>query len=341
MNGSDKSCDDLRRAVEKGVSVNIDSEQDVDMLAAITAELGTSARVQLRLKIYVEEMEKVEADYFAVDDLREYLYRNKWGFSLDGAEALIRRLAGIDRLDMRGYHFHIGRVNRDPDFRRAWASALGEMIVELHRRTGFAPRILDIGGGWPRARDPESRSLDINRLSIEQYASATCEALLEALRAGGLSAPELWVEPGRYIAGNAGVLLTTVGTVKRDLEFTWVNLDASSNNLPRMDTSGSAYWVLPATGLGRAMSETVTFVGGTCTDSIFGIDRASPPVERGDIFAILDAGMYAESASTQFNSMPRPATVLVNGASADLIKERETVADLFAHSRIPERLRSS
>jgi diaminopimelate decarboxylase len=214
------------------------------------------------------------------------------------------------------------------------------MVVELHRRTGFAPRILDIGGGWPRARDPESRCLELNPLPIEEYASTTCTALLEALEAGSLPVPELWLEPGRYIVGNAGVLLTTVGTVKRDLGFTWVNLDASSNNLPRMDTSGSVYWVLPAAGLERAMSEAVTFVGGTCTDSIFGIDRVSPPVKRGDIFAILDAGMYAESASTQFNSMPRPATVLVNGASADLIKERETVADLFAHSRIPERLRS-
>ncbi|MBN1221933.1 MAG: hypothetical protein JXB23_01700 [Candidatus Aminicenantes bacterium] len=135
-------------------------------------------------------------------------------------------------------------------------------------------------------------------------------------------------------------MLARVGAVKHDLGMTWVNLDASTNNLMRIDTSQSAYHVFPASGMHRPATEHVTIVGETCIDSIFAANRLMPVLHRGDPVVILDAGMYAETVSTQLNGIPRPATVLVNGTEAEIIKERETVEDVFAKHRIPPRLQS-
>ncbi len=214
------------------------------------------------------------------------------------------------------------------------------MVSKLHDKTGFAPKVLDIGGGWPRERDPESRSLALNPHRVEDYATTACSALLQALETTNLPTPDLWVEPGRYIVGNAVVFLATVGAIKHDLGLTWVNLDASTNDLMRIDTNGSAYHVFPATGMRRVATNKAAFVGETCIDSVFSADRFVPELKRGEPIAILDAGMYAETSSTQFNGVPRPATVLVNGARAEIIKERESVSDVFSKHRIPERIRA-
>ena len=154
-----------------------------------------------------------------------------------------------------------------------------------------------------------------------------------------LPIPELWLEPGRYIVGNAVVFMATVGAIKRDMGLTWVNLDASTNNLMRIDTSQSAHHIFPATGLHRKATEQTILVGETCADSIFSPECYLPKVRRGEPIVMLDAGMYAETSSTQFNGIPRPATVLVNGNEAEVIKERETVEDVFSKHRIPTRLR--
>jgi len=212
------------------------------------------------------------------------------------------------------------------------------MVFEIHRKTGFTPQILDIGGGWPRERDPESKSLAMNTTPVESCVQATCQEILAVLRSASISIPELWVEPGRFIVGNASILLSTVGTIKHDLDLTWVNIDAGTNDLPRIDTSSSAYHVLAASGMRRPADRIVDVVGPICIDSIMGRDINMPDMQEGDLVAILDAGMYSESASTQFNSIPRPASVLVNGSSAEIIKEREQVSDVFRHHRIPDRL---
>ncbi len=342
LNGSNKSYQDLRRAAELGVMVNVDAEDEIDMLAELAKQLGKELRVGLRLKSLTPEYSRQETDYFglAPGALTEYVRRVKWGFTVDAAEPLVRRLKTLPGIDFRGYHFHIGRASRDPGFQQRWATALADAVLERHRRTVFVPAVLASGGGWLRQRDPESRSLALNSITVEEYATTACTVLLERLEEVGMTVPELWVEPGRYVVGNAVVLLGTVGASKRDLGLKWVNVDISTNNLPRIDTSGSAYHVLPASNMQRPCTETVTIVGPTCTDSIIGADRLMPALHRGEPVAVLDAGMYAESASTQFNSQPRPATVLVNGDDVEVVKERETVADVFAKHRIPERLRS-
>jgi len=339
LNGSNKSPSLLRKAVEMGVTVNIDAEDEIRFINEFAKELNKTARAKIRLKVYTKKYNAITTDYFGGSKLADYVRRVKWGFSLEAAEAVIQSILNSPHIDFLGYHFHIGRSSSDIHFTQTWAEALGEMAFELHHRTGFAPRVINIGGGWPRERDSESRSLELNPTPIEDYASAACSNLLMAFEKAQLPIPELWLEPGRYIVGNAVVFLATVGAIKNDMGLTWVNLDASTNNLVRIDTSQSAHHIFSATGMHREATERTILVGETCADSIFSSDCLLPPVKRGEPIVILDAGMYAETSSTQFNGIPRPATVLVNGTETEIIKARETVEDVFAKHRIPTRLR--
>jgi diaminopimelate decarboxylase len=338
LNGSLKSETSLRIAVERGVTVNIDAADEPERLQDICRALGTTVKVNIRLKPLNPSYDRIRTDYFGGDALAEYIRRVKWGFSVDGAVALIEGIRRIPELQLVGFSSHIGRVSQDTRFFTDYATALGGMVATISTETGFAPRVLDIGGGWPRERDPESRSLALNRTPVEDYVKATCAELLRQFRAAGLKVPQLWVEPGRFIVGNSSVLLATVGTVKTDLGLTWINIDAGSNGLPRIDTSGSAYHVIAAGGMHRPADQVVDVVGPICSDSLVRRDAQMPGMKTGEPVAILDAGMYSESASTQFNSIPRPATVLVQGSLAEVIKEREQLSDLFRLHKVPERL---
>ena len=340
LNGSNKSLEELDQAVARGITVNIDAEDEIDALAESCRRAGRTARVNLRLKAAPLGLDAFASDFHSipVGRLTELVRREKWGFSTPTAARLLRSMLRIPALELVGYHLHMGRLGRDPSIQSLWSSTLGQMVVDLFDATGFWPQRLDIGGGWARERDPESRSLDRNPNTIEHYARAVADGLLPILRTRSRVTPSLWLEPGRYIVGNAGILLGRVGSIKRDLGIIWVNVDASTNVLPQIDASNCMHHVLAASHMHSPCSLVTTIVGPTCTGSVLGTDRLMPPLVRGDPIVILDAGMYAETTSNQYNGLPRPATVLVAGSESDVIKERETVEDVFRLHHIPDRL---
>ena len=338
MNGSNKSYDDLRNAAQLGIRVNIDGEDEIGMLQSIARELGRPVRVNLRIKVLPEAL-AIPSDYFGTENVTESTAGVQWGLSVETAIQLIRRIQQLDELELQGYHFHLGRGSTSPDFYYGWAKELGGAIARMHRETGFAPAMVDVGGGLARRRDPESRELALNEHTVEEYAEAITSGLLAEFRAAELPIPALWLEPGRYLVGNAVVLLGTVGSVKLDLGRRWIHADFSVNDLMRIETARSRYHVLPASRMNDPLAADADVVGSLCTGNPIGAGLPFPTVQRGDILAVLDAGMYAETASTQLNGVPRPATVLVNGTQAEVVKERETVQDVFARHRVPPRLR--
>lgn len=159
-------------------------------------------------------------------------------------------------------------------------AGLRRTIAELKRTTGYTPEIVNIGGGYAQERDPESRSLSLNPYEIEEYAESITGPLLEGLEQAGIPIPALWMEPGRYVVGNAVVLLGRVGTVKRDLEKVWVNVDVSVNNLMRIETAHSTYHVLAANHLLDPHDEVVDIVGPLCLGAPLGSGRTFPHVVR-------------------------------------------------------------
>jgi diaminopimelate decarboxylase len=335
MNGSNKSPGLLQEAVRLGVTINIDAFDEVEMLKEIASAERRTVTCQLRLAA-------VPAAFDGTGKMNAF----QWGFSVETATQLVRTLRETPGIELTGYHMHFGRQSPDPAFYRAWANELAHAIVALYDATGFAPATLDVGGGYPRERDVESGDdpatglpcIVENSHAIEEYAAAIAEGLLPTLEERGLSAPHLSLEPGRYIVGNAGVLLTTVGPVKKDRGLVWVNVDASINNLMMRETRNYEYRVLPATRMDRPFVQTAYVTGPLCLGKPLAAGLACPDHARGDLIAILDAGMYAETMSSQMNGVPRPATVLVAEGHAELIKERESVHDVFSHHRIPQRL---
>jgi diaminopimelate decarboxylase len=337
MNGSNKSEQELRKAIQLGICINIDAEDEIDFIDRIADEGNVRARVGLRLAVIPERFDPLGT-----------VAAYPWGFSQDSAIPYVKRLQDDVRVEFEGYSMHVGRMSADPAFFSEWAAQLGDVIVALHAATGFWPSRVDVGGGFPRRRDVEAghdpETLPRNYLNphtIEEYADAVTTALTERLGRRPLPLPELAIEPGRYIVGSASTLLTTVGAIKSHSGNTWVNVDASINNVMMRETRDYEYWVLPASRM-QDKFECRCFVNGPiCTGKPLGRNTALPLMQRGDVLAILDAGMYSETLSTQMNGVPRPATVLVRDGQPEIIKERETVNDVFARFRLPERFRST
>jgi diaminopimelate decarboxylase len=340
LNGSSKSDAELKRAVELGLTVNVDAEDELERLDVLASAAGRRIRINLRLKVAPPALDALAPADGGMSVTEEVLSA-QWGLSIPLAACLVPIALSSPGLDLRGYHIHIGRVTNDPRFYRVWAEGAADAVAELHKHTGFAPSLLDMGGGYARERDPESRTLDLNPHPVEEYLDAVTGGLQEGLTRAGIALPELWIEPGRYIAGNSAVLLGTVGSVKQDLERTWVHVDCSVNNLLRIDLMGVKHHVLAAEHLRVEPTIRADIVGPLCAGSPIAAGRQFPFLRRGDIVAVLDAGMYAEIFTARYNGVPLPATVLVNGNEAEVIKEREAVDDVFARHRVPERLRKS
>jgi diaminopimelate decarboxylase len=261
----------------------------------------------------------------------------KWGFTPEAARPLLAALARVDGVELVGFSTHVGHLAIEPRAFALVARDFGRAVRELEQASGIVARLLDIGGGWPQHREPSAREFLVNRWTIDDYADAASAALRDALGPRG-SLPELWLEPGRFIAGSAQLLLARVGAVKRDAGHVWIHVDASTNDLPRIESGRHWYHLLPASRMHAPLRERVEIVGGTCFRAVLGDDRAMPELRRDDLIAILDTGMYAEVFANQFNGLPRPATILVDETRASLIRHRESIADVFAHHRVPPHL---
>jgi diaminopimelate decarboxylase len=319
--------------------IQLDSDPEVERVERLAAEMGRRARVAVRVRLDSAAYAVARARSEELPDLAHFIDTEQVGSSRSVATQILRRAMASPHLDVEGFHFHLGRLSRHPSYLHWWSAEVGELVVQISDALGYRPRILNIGGGYAREREPENVGGPLmNATTIEEYAEAVTSQLIRTMGGRLEDLPELWLEPGRYIAGNAGTLLSRVGVVKSDVEMTWVNVDASINDLPRVDNMSWDYVPLAADRMLEPSTAKVDIVGSLCVGRHLKTDGTMPPMRRGDMVAFLDAGAYAETASTQYNAVPRPATVLVRRGQSWLIKRRETVEDLFARQSVPEHL---
>ena len=344
LNGSNKSDTVINRAIDLGVYINIDSEAEAVQIERLAARKQKEVRVNIRLKVIPEEYRNYSSDLINFSgDFREELRRLKWGVNEQTAVRMINNWASYPHLTLTGYHTHLGRLSQKLEDRVSYDREFGLVISRIFLETGFEPNLIDIGGGWPRDRDPESGSQELNPYSIEEYAKGTCRALRNSFMEAQIPLPELWLEPGRYIAGNAGTLLTTIESIKEEGNFKWVYVDASTNIMPLIGAvvEGTYNCVVSATKMWEQIKDKADVVGPLCIPSVLHADCPLPPVTKGDIIAILDAGMYAESDSNQLNWIPRPATVMVKDNLVGLVRQAETLESIFSTQRLPEWLQET
>ncbi|MBS37218.1 MAG: diaminopimelate decarboxylase [Thiotrichales bacterium] len=342
LNGSNKTEDIIERAIELGVTVNMDAADEPERIEQVAARLGRNVRVNIRLKVVPPEYASYESDLLDFKgDFRAALRRLKWGVNEETAIGMIETRDSYPHLEFTGFHTHLGRLSQSLAAREAYDREFARVLCRIHQTTGFAPQMIDIGGGWPRERDVEARTLDMNPNTIEDYARVTCGAISAELEAANMPLPHLMLEPGRYIAGNAGVLLTTIESIKHEDEFSWVYVDASTNIMPLLGAAveGTFNHMLAATRMHDSLTVQTDVVGPLCIESVLREDCRLPDVERGDVIAILDAGMYAESDSHQLNWLPRPATVMVRDHEVGVVRAAETLESIFETQRLPVWLR--
>ena len=321
FSGVGKTVEEIDAALKADILIfNVESESELDLLAARASRMRKKARMALRVNPDVF----AETHPYISTGLREH----KFGIALREVGDLYTHAARSRYLDVAGVSVHIGsQITSAAPF----GSALKRVaeIVRALTANGHNIRYVDAGGGLGIVYKREDSEESDFASRFKSYATELGGAL------EGLNV-KLLLEPGRAIVGPAGALLTRVLYLKQNGSKRFVIVDAAMNDLIRPSLYGAHHEIVPAE-LGmqiqgnNAATTIVDIVGPVCeTGDFFARDREMPSLKEGDLLAILDAGAYGMSLASNYNSRPRAAEVLVEGTSAKVIRRRETLRDLLA-----------
>jgi len=319
--GVGKTEAELRYGLESGILLfNVESAQELERLQRVAATMGVRAPVSFRVNPDVDP--KTHA-YISTG-----LAKNKFGVPIAEAFDLYVQAKGMENIAIKGVSCHIG----------SQLTLISPFIESLRKVKGFVARLaaegiaieyIDLGGGLGITYDDEQPP------QPQEYAEAI-RAELQGTKA------TLILEPGRVLVGNAAILVTEVQYTKNnrgvDQEKKFVVVDAAMNDLARPSLYGAFHAIVPVQEKGTAR-EMVDIVGPICeTGDFLAKDRALPPVQQGDLLAVMSAGAYGFSMSSNYNSRPRVAEVLVDGSHYTLIRRRETVEELVNGELLPLRM---
>lgn len=308
FSGVGKTRREMEEALKARILLfNVESLAELVQLHEVASAIGTQAPVALRIN---PDVDPQTHPYIATG-----LRKSKFGVPMEQALEAYNVARQLSGLRVIGIDCHIGSQLTDLAPIKEAVSRAVDLAQQLQRR-GFDIRFLDVGGGLG------VRYRDENPPSIEEYVTAVCSA------AAGFKGTLIF-EPGRSIVAEAGLLLSRVLFLKSSAEKSFVVVDAAMSDLIRPALYGSYQEIVPVRV--RSGSQRVAdVVGPVCESGDFlARDRALPPLESGDLIAVLGAGAYGFVMASQYNSRPRPAEVLVDGARYSVIRRRETYEDLI------------
>ena len=309
FSGVGKSEPEIKLALEKRVRcINVESEHELARIERVARRLGRRAPIALRVNPDIDP----RTHPYISTGLRE----NKFGVAHGDAEQLYQRAAALKSIEVVGIGCHIGSLLTEAGPFIAAAERLA-VLVERLEKLGIQLKHIDVGGGIGiRYRDETPEP-------VSAFVGGTLSAL-------GARPETVVFDPGRSIVGNAGVLLTRVEYVKPG----FLVVDAAMNDLIRPALYGAWHDVRPVRE--SAPGETVyDIVGPVCESADFLAKGRRLAAVEGDLLAVLSAGAYGMSMSSNYNSRPRAAEVLVDRSTAHLVRRRESVDELIAHDRIP------
>jgi len=237
--------------------------------------------------------------------------------------------AGVERF---GIHMHVGSGILDLEPIILAFDNLLSMAKKIHDKIGLDFEFVDMGGGLGVPYRPETKELDVNIFS-KKVLSLFKRRIAEY----NLGTPFFCLEPGRYLVSDASILLSSVNTVKVTPFKKFVGVDAGFNTLVRPSMYGSYHHILVANKLTSQEKEIYDVVGPICeSGDILARDRRLPKIEEGDLLAILNAGAYGFAMSSQYNSRPRAAEVLIKNKKRLLVRKRETFNSLVSNQKMVE-----
>ena len=306
---------ELKAVADTGVMINVDSACELERLASIAPCSDISFRITPG--VGSGHSAKVTTGNKGA----------KFGIPLDEVISTYARAKDLG-FNIRGIHAHIGSGGQTVEPFMDMMEILIEIVNEL-KGIGIDLEFIDMGGGIGVPYRPQEDEMDVGELAANLTAMIEDETDIKTLI----------LEPGRYISADACVLLTRINDVKDAGTKKYVGVDAGFNTLVRPAMYDSYHHVAVANKMGKACTDKYDIVGPICESGDYlAHDRVLPDPQPGDIVAVYDAGAYGFSMSSRYNSRPLCAEVLVNDGKADLIREAETVEDLWRHQIVPERL---
>jgi diaminopimelate decarboxylase len=340
--GVGKSREEIEYALDQRVySFNVESEAELDFIDKIAGAKNMRAPIALRAN---PDVDSHTHEYISTGS-----HENKFGIPLGRLAEIYQRAAQMRNIDIVGVQMHIGsQITEAGPFAEA-VKKVAPLVRELKSRYGI--KFFSIGGGmgiiYRRALDSGSGKWwhdhggEPSAFSIRDYASA----IIPAIRELGV---RILVEPGRFLVGNAGVLLTRVSYIKKTGIKKFAIVDAGMNDLIRPALYQSYHEIVPVlepavgeahsfperASMSRSMRtskslEKIDIVGPVCeSGDFFALDREMPELREGDLLAVMSAGAYGFVMASNYNSRPLPAEVLVHGDKFSLIRKRQTREDL-------------
>lgn len=315
FSGVGKTAEEMAIALEGGLyQFNLESTEEAEMLSQVALALGKVAPVAIRINPDVAAGSHPKISTGAA--------RNKFGISIASAIDVYARLDALPGVNPRGIAVHIGSQLTNLDALETAFDKVGELVSRL-RASGHDIATVDLGGGLGIDYDPRDRPAP---------SPAAYGAMVQRVTAGW--GVRLIFEPGRLLVGGAGVLLTSVIRVKSGAVHPFVILDAGMNDLMRPALYDAWHAIDAVAPTGEIM--TADIVGPVCeTGDTFALGRKIDHVEAGSLIAIGQAGAYAATMASTYNSRPLIAEILVNGDDWAIVRERETIEAYLENQPIP------
>jgi diaminopimelate decarboxylase len=317
--GNNKSAAELDYAYRSGCTIVIDGAYEFELLRRVVPE-GSRVTAMVRVSPGIKPDTH---DFIATGQLD-----SKFGFSIENGQARAAVEAALAHpcVELAGLHSHIGSQIFDLRGHAAAMERMLDLVAELKRDLGWSPPQLGAGGGLGIAYTAED-----DPPTPREFVETILAAMTQGVAARGLATPQLIIEPGRSVAGPAGMTLYTVGSIK-DIPGVrrYVAVDGGMGDNIRPKLYGARYEAMAAAGPDSPAGEPVTIAGKYCESTdILITDARLPAVGSGDVICIPATGAYCLAMSSTYNGMPRPAVVMVADGEARVIRRRETLDDLL------------
>ncbi|GEA94276.1 diaminopimelate decarboxylase [Weissella viridescens] len=316
FNGNNKSAEELQMAIDYGVgTVIVDNFYELNLLEDLLKQANKTQDVLLRVSPGISAHTHEYISTGQVD--------SKFGFDVDSGQMVeaVKLALASEHLNVLGLHAHIG----SQIFEEAGFQGVATRLVELAEQAGFVPKVLDVGGGFGIRYTEDDQPLPPTTLVDDIITS-----IETATQARDLPMPEIWIEPGRSIAGPSGYSLYTVGS-RKDLPGMrhYVAVDGGMGDNIRPALYQADYEAELAEPADDRETESVRLVGKYCESGDILIDEQTlPKLEPGDVVVMNATGAYGYSMASNYNRNPRPGVVFVENGQSQEVVQRETYADM-------------
>ncbi|MBD3918739.1 diaminopimelate decarboxylase [Paenibacillus sp. PR3] len=333
FHGNNKTPDEINMALDAGIGCFVvDNFIEMSLLNALAADKGKTANVLLRITPGVEAHTH---DYISTGQ-----QDSKFGFDLGNGTAFraIEETLKLTNLNLLGVHSHIGSQIFEVEGFGMAVDKVAKFAVQVRNELGTTFSVINVGGGFG-IRYVEGDT----PLPLATYVNAIADAIISNFTSAEYPTPEIWIEPGRSMVGDAGTTLYTIGTNKEIPGVRkYIAVDGGMTDNPRPALYGSKYDALLANRANAANEETVSVAGKCCESGDMLIwDLELPKSESGDLLAVFCTGAYNYAMASNYNRIRRPAVVFVKDGEASLAVKRESLNDIVANDVIPQRLRKA